>query len=100
MNTMLAPDNTSLFGGMVDYSQENTVLEALRTAGFQESNGWFYPPSGEDRAAVRISVFEGQYQVWRRRKLTSPWMIIVTADADEFDFKNFRAWYATWPLTH
>jgi hypothetical protein len=81
-------------------STDQRIVEFLSSEGFTLENGWFYPSGDTSRAAVRIAVFEGQYQVWRRRKLSAPWMLIVTADVNEFSMDSFRLWHSTWPLTN
>lgn len=77
-----------------------TVVETLKTAGFVERDGWFYPPGDVSRAAVRLSVYNGQYQIWRRRKLNGFWMTITVDDSKDFDPQAFKVWQDSWPLVH
>ena len=76
---------------------ECAVLDTIRSAGFVESAGWFYFADPE-RSLVRITVFGGQYQLWRRRRIGDGWMIICTADVEEFDPRTFATWCSGWPL--
>jgi len=80
---------------------EQRLVEAILSEGFRLDiqDGWFYPPGGNSSALVRLSVYGGQYQLHRRRKLKEPWMIVVTRDAEEFDIQSFHSWRETWPLT-
>lgn len=92
MDSILAPDRV--------ITSDQLVLDNLRSAGFRQHDEWFYPSGDPSRAAVRLSVFQGEYQIWRRRKLTSPWMLIVTDDTKNFDQVSFRTWKDSWPLAH
>jgi len=57
---------------------------------------WFYPPgASKDRALVRIEVWGGQFQLWRRPNPYAAWMIIIAADAEEFSKDAFLSWQAT-----
>lgn len=85
---------------MTTHLVEIKVVEALIAAGFREHEGWFYPAGDPSRAAVRLSVYGGQYQIWRRRKLTSSWMVIATSDVEDFSAEAFDTWRTAWPLTH
>lgn len=78
---------------------ELAMLETLEQTGFiLHGDGWFYP-SLPTRSLVRISVFGGQYQIWRRPRVDRDgWMLIVTADVEDFDADAFNAWRSTWPL--
>lgn len=79
-----------------DYQAD--VVKALHAAGFAHVDGWFYP-AGEPRTAlVRIDVYGGQYQLFRRRTVTSPWMRIAVYDVQDFSAEAFRSWVAAWPL--
>lgn len=73
-----------------------TVIERHFTHNPQD--GWFYPASPAE-SLVRICVFGGQYRVERRRKATSAWLPIVTADTSEFDPMAFESWRTHWPLS-
>lgn len=61
-------------------------------------DGWHYPAT-PDQSLVRICVFGGTYRVERRRRVTSPWLPIVTADTADFDPDAFARWRTHWPLS-
>lgn len=84
---------------MTTFTAERNILDVLRVAGFFLQDGWFYPSGSPDRAVVRLLVKGGSYQIWRRRRLHSPWMLIVSAPVEEFDQGAFNTWKNSWPLT-
>lgn len=89
---MLTPKRTE--------AAEQRVIDVLVAAGFREHEGWFFPAGDPDRAAVRLTVYSGQYQIWRRRRLSSAWMMIAVSDVEDFDPAAFETWRSAWPLTH
>lgn len=83
---MLAVSHTSVL--------RDTVAESFSRNDF---DGVWYPADRE-HSLVRIHLAASGYQIERRRKLTAPWMPVVTASAAEFDPDAFRVWVRNWQL--
>ncbi len=74
----------------------NTIRDTIRESFVESFDGFWYPIE-PGTPLVRVQLAPGSYQVQRRRRVTSAWTPVVTANAAEFDPAAFRIWRSSWP---